>query len=98
MRITLTRSLAGHTNGATIERSTKVAQLLIAHGAANEAEQDKPVTSDDATTSEPKPKRTRRSESRNSRSGEAHAAKASDVSAGQEGGEGPPPLPTPTAG
>lgn len=95
MRITLTRALAGHANGATIERSAKVAQLLIAHGAA---EQDKPATSNDTTTSETKPKRTRRSASRKGKSGDAHDANASDVSAGQEGGEGPPPSPTPTAG
>ncbi len=98
MRITLTRALAGHANGATIERSAKVAQLLIAHGAATGAEQDKPATSNDTTTSETKPKRTRRSASRKGKSGDAHDANASDVSAGQEGGEGPPPSSTPTAG
>lgn len=91
MKITLTRTLAGHENGATIERSTKVAQLLIAHGAAIEAAPSKPVTSDDAKPDETKPKRTRRSASRK-------ADATSDETAGQEGGGSPlPPAPS-TAG
>lgn len=98
MRITLTRALAGHNAGATIERTTKVAQLLIAHGAAVEAEQPEPVTSGNAEPNKTKPKQTRRSASRKGNSDADDSAKATGKPAGQEGGGAPPPSAAPTAG
>lgn len=91
MKITLTRALAGHAIGTTIERSDKVAQLLIDHGAAIHTEQSKPLTSNDAKRDETKPKRSRRSASRK-------ADATYDETAGQEGGGAPLSLSPSTAG
>lgn len=98
MKITLTRATAGHASGTTIERSTKVAQLLIAHGAAIETEQVEPATSDDATTDETKPKRTRRSAARKGKGNADDSATTGDKTAGQEGGGTPLRSLPPTAG
>lgn len=103
MKITLTRTLAGHENGATIERSDKVAQLLIAHGAAVEVEQSKRTNSDDTKpddtkTSETKPTRTRRSTTRKLRGDTDDSATTSGKPAGQEGGGTPLPSSAPPAG
>lgn len=108
MKITLTRTLAGHENGATIERSDKVAQLLIANGAAVEVEQSKRTNSDDTKpddtkpddtkTSEAKPTRTRRSAARKPRGDTDDSATTSGKPAGQEGGGTPLPSSAPTAG
>ena len=105
MKITLTRTLAGHENGATIERSDKVAQLLIAHGAAIEAEPINPpkqtskAAKDDTTAT--KGGRTRRSQRRTADADQANSDDATidaDKPAGQEGGGTPLPTPAPTAG
>lgn len=103
MKITLTRTLAGHENGTTIERSDKVAQLIIANGAAVEADQSKHTNSDDTKpddtkTSEAKPTRTRRSAARKPRGDTDDSATTSGNPAGQEGGGTPLPSSAPTAG
>lgn len=103
MKITLTRTLAGHENGATIERSDKVAQLLIANGAAVEVEQsthtnDGDAKPDDTKTSEAKPTRTRRSAARKPRGDTDDSATTSGKPAGQEGRGTPLPSSPPTAG
>lgn len=99
MKITLTRAIAGHKIGDTIERSTKVAQHIIAAGAAIEDEHTEPTkpttkaTKDD--NSNTKPRRSRRSQRRKDDADQAEDPKATaeaDKTAGQEGGGVPPPV------
>lgn len=97
MKITLTRNAGGHANGDTIDRSDRVAQLLIANGAAVKAEQAD-ETVDHETDEQPKPKRTRRSQARKTDGEGRDDAKAADKPAGQKGGGVPRPSPAPTAG
>lgn len=91
MKITLARALAGHKNGATIERTAKVAQHLIAHGAAVKAERPERSTSDDAKSGETKAEQTRRSSPRKAKGRDGSGSDGSDKTAGQKGGGVPPP-------
>ncbi|MCT1430579.1 hypothetical protein M3G50_07405 [Brachybacterium muris] len=59
MKVTITRPAGGHAVGDTIEVNDQIAQQLIRGGVATEA--DEPQTEAKA---EPKPKQTRRSQSR----------------------------------
>lgn len=91
MKLTLTRALAGHAIGDTIDRNEQVAHALIAAGAAT-------ATSDDAKADDPKPKQSRRSTRRKGEPTERDDAKTADEPAGHKGGGVPPRSPSPTAG